>query len=148
MENGLAWRSECQKAAASGRTSVRPEASVMVPEIMIGSVTPASSKASSIAAQRRLGVQRVENRLDQQDIGAALDEATRRFLVGGAQSSKVTARKPGFETSGEIDAVRLVGPIEPATKRLFAVLRLSLVAGLARELRAFAVQFGASASMP
>ena len=33
------------------------------------------------------------------------------------RSSKVTARKPGSLTSGDIDAVRLVGPTAPATKR-------------------------------
>ena len=32
-------------------------------------------------------------------------------------SSKVIARKAGLLTSGEIDSVRLVGPIEPATNR-------------------------------
>jgi hypothetical protein len=32
-------------------------------------------------------------------------------------SSKLTLRAPGSLTSGEIDAVRLVGPIAPATKR-------------------------------
>ena len=32
-------------------------------------------------------------------------------------SSKVIARNAGLLTSGEIDSVRLVGPIEPATKR-------------------------------
>ena len=32
-------------------------------------------------------------------------------------SSKVMARNAGLLTSGEIDSVRLVGPIEPATKR-------------------------------
>ena len=30
------------------------------------------------------------------------------------------ARKPGSFTSGEIEAVRLVGPIEPATNRGFS----------------------------
>ena len=35
----------------------------------------------------------------------------------GDRSSKVTARYPGLLTSGEIEAVRLVGPMDPATKR-------------------------------
>ena len=39
---------------------------------------------------------------------------------------KVTLRKPGSFTSGEIEAVRLVGPNTPATKRGFSgVLYLS-----------------------
>ena len=38
------------------------------------------------------------------------------------RSSKLTARKPGSLTSGDIEAVRLVGPSAPATKRRLAVL--------------------------
>jgi len=40
-------------------------------------------------------------------------------LYATTSSSKVMARKPASLTSGEIEAVRLVGPIEPATKRGF-----------------------------
>ncbi|MCY1277422.1 hypothetical protein D9M70_261140 [compost metagenome] len=42
-EIGLAWRTEFQKASVVWPDRVRPEASVMVPEIMIGSSTPSSS---------------------------------------------------------------------------------------------------------
>jgi hypothetical protein len=38
-------------------------------------------------------------------------------LYAAANSSKLIARNPGFSTSGDSDAVRLVGPIAPATNR-------------------------------
>ena len=50
------------------------------------------------------------------------------------------ARKPGLDTSGEIEAVRLVGPMAPATKRGAAVLVLRAIGRLAREPRAFEVE--------
>ena len=40
------------------------------------------------------------------------------LVVGVAQLSRTScARNAGLLTSGEIDSVRFVGPIEPATKR-------------------------------
>ena len=65
--------------------SVRPERSVMVPEIMIGSVTPPSSNSLVACEDRRLGVQRVEDGLDQEEVGAALEQAARLLAVGVAQ---------------------------------------------------------------
>ena len=47
----------------------------MVPEIITGQRRPACSKKLLDGEQRGLGVQRVEHRLDQQDVGAALDQA-------------------------------------------------------------------------
>ena len=68
--------------------------------------------------QRRLGVQRVEHRLDQQQIDAAFQQAARPpRRRPRTSSSKLIARKPGSLTSGEMDAVLLVGPSTPATKR-------------------------------
>ena len=67
---------------------------------------------------RGLGVQGVEDRLDQQEVGAAVDQPA--GLPRGrppTSSSKVTLRAPGSLTSGEMDAVLGVGPSEPATKR-------------------------------
>jgi hypothetical protein len=55
--------------------SVRPEASVMVPEIITGQRRPASLEELLDGEQRRLGVERVEHRLDQQDVGAAFGQA-------------------------------------------------------------------------
>ena len=47
--SGLAWRTEFQNASGVWPESVRPEASVIVPETMTGSARPRSSKNSSIA---------------------------------------------------------------------------------------------------
>ncbi|MNQ91703.1 hypothetical protein D3C85_1070970 [compost metagenome] len=48
-EIGLAWATEFQKASVVWPDRVRPEASVMVPEIMIGSSTPSSSNTPCTA---------------------------------------------------------------------------------------------------
>jgi hypothetical protein len=47
--SGRAWRTEFQNASTVWPERVRPDASVMVPEIQTGSRTPVSSNASSIA---------------------------------------------------------------------------------------------------
>ena len=47
--NGLACRTECQKAVGVWPESVRPDRSVIVPEIMTGSRLPVSAKSSSQA---------------------------------------------------------------------------------------------------
>ena len=64
---------------------------------------------------RGLGVEGVEDRLDEEQVGAAVDQAAGLLEVRRDQLSKVTLRAPGSLTSGEIDAVRLVGPSAPAT---------------------------------
>ena len=90
---------------------------------------------------RGLGVERVEDRLDQQQVRAAGQQPAHLLAVGVARSwSKVMARKPGLATSGEIDAVRLVGPSAPATKRGLPSSRAALVRRLARQPRALAVE--------
>ena len=47
--NGRAWRTECQKAVGVWPDSVRPDRSVIVPEIMIGRRTAFSANTSSQA---------------------------------------------------------------------------------------------------
>ena len=79
MDSGRAWRSEFQNASAVWPDSVRPEASVMVPEIITGSARAGSLEILLDGEQRGLGVERVENGLDQQDVGAAVDQAVDRF---------------------------------------------------------------------
>ena len=69
----------------SGRTACGRDASVMVPEIMTGRRTPSRSKKSSMAKMRRLGVERVEDRLDQEQVGAALDQRLGALGVGSDQ---------------------------------------------------------------
>jgi hypothetical protein len=75
------WFSEFQNASAVWPDSVRPEASVIVPEIITGQRRPAHVEELLDGEQRRLGVQRVEHGFDQQDVGAAFDQALDRFEV-------------------------------------------------------------------
>ena len=119
-ENGLRCCSEYQKASGVWPERLRPERSVMVPESMIGSSTPISSNTCSTAKPRRLGVQRVEDSLDQDELDAALDQPARLRGIGLDQLVEAHIAEAGLLTSGEIDAVRLVGPMAPATKRGFS----------------------------
>ena len=60
MEIGLAWRTLFQKASVVWPDRVRPEASVMVPEIMIGISFPVSSSSVFTAKMAALAL-RVSN---------------------------------------------------------------------------------------
>ena len=73
--SGRAWRTEFQNASAVWPESVRPEASVIVPEIITGSRAPRCGEDALDREQRRLGVQRVEDRFDQQQVDAAFEQA-------------------------------------------------------------------------
>jgi len=53
-------------------------------------------------------------------------------------ASKVMLRAPGSLTSGEIDAVRLVGPSAPATKRGLSGVSAVCASAQARAMRAAA----------
>ena len=92
--------------------------------------------------QRRLGVQRVEHRLDQQQVGAAVDQAADGLGVGLDQLVEGDVAVAGSFTSGEIEPVREVGPSTPGDEaRLGRILRREFVAGLARQPGAGDVQF-------
>ncbi len=69
--NGVAWRTEFQNAAGVWPESSRPERSVMVPEIITGTLAPARLGDVGYCRDRRLGVEGVEDRLDQEEVGAA-----------------------------------------------------------------------------
>ena len=49
IDSGAAWRTAFQNASGVWPESSRPERSVMVPEIITGSVRPVASNASAIA---------------------------------------------------------------------------------------------------
>ncbi len=57
----------------------------MVPEIITGTSTPRSSDISGDREQRRFCVERVEDGFDQQQIGAAIEQAVDLLAVGVAQ---------------------------------------------------------------
>ena len=63
-ENGRAWLIETQNASGVWPVSVRPERSVIVPEIISGGTVSPSSRKAVDGKERRLGVERVEDRLD------------------------------------------------------------------------------------
>ena len=64
---------------------MRPEASVIVPEMISGSSTPDLVEQRLHREDRRLGVQRVEYGLDQEQIDAAHHQRARRLAVGRDQ---------------------------------------------------------------
>ena len=56
---------------------------------------------------RRLGVQGVEDGLDQEEVDPALLQAVDLLAIGVPQIIEGHGRKPGLEDVGEIEAVRL-----------------------------------------
>ena len=90
---------------------------MIVPEIMIGSFTPDSSKYSSIAKSAALAFsvsKMVSTMMRSTPPPTSAFTATR---YASFTWSKLTARNPGSFTSGERDSVRFIGPRTPATKR-------------------------------
>ena len=85
MVTGLACRTEFQNAAGVCPDSRRPERSVMVPEIITGMSMPRVCAGFRDGVDRGLGVERVEDGLDQQEIGAAVDQALDLLAIGRAQ---------------------------------------------------------------
>ena len=82
MEKGSAWRSEYQNAVGVCPDRVRPEASVIVPDIIRGNSMPDSAKILFRRPYRGFGVESIEHGFDEEDVGPSLDEAAYRFLIG------------------------------------------------------------------
>jgi rubredoxin len=102
------------KASTVCPESVLPEASVIVPETMIGISILRSSFTSSIA-KVLLWHLRYQNSFYQNKSLTTIHKAS-LLLVRNAQIIKVTALYPGSFTSGDILAVLFVGPLNH-TKR-------------------------------
>ena len=90
----------------------------MVPEMISGSSTPSLVEHLQRGEARRLGVQRVEHGLDQQHVGAALDQAARLLGVGLHQLVEADVAEARIVDVGR-DRGRAVGRARcaPATKR-------------------------------
>jgi hypothetical protein len=73
MNSGCAWRTEFQKASVVWPVSVRPLRSVIVHEIITGRRGRAARSTARSRTGRPSHVQRVENRLDEQQVRAAVD---------------------------------------------------------------------------
>ena len=116
-ENRSACAVEMAKASGVWPDSVRPLASVMVPESMIGARRPTAVNASSHAnsAAFALSVSKTVSMRTRSTPPSR--SATTCSVYASASWLKVIARKPGRSTSGESEAVRLVGPTDPATHR-------------------------------
>ena len=115
--SGRTCRMEFQKASVTWPDSVRPLASVMVPDTITGHRRPCSSKSVSTAkiAALALRVSKIVSMRRMSTPPSTRPRASSRYAA--TRSSKLTLRAPGSLTSGEIDAVLDVGPSEPATNR-------------------------------
>ena len=90
---------------------------------------------------RGLGVERVENRLDEQHVGAAIEQPAHLLGIGGAQLVEGDGAKARVQDVGR-DRGGAVGRADGAgDETRAAVLVLRHARGLAREPRAFEVQF-------
>ena len=140
MVKGRAWRTECQKAVGVWPESVRPERSVMVPEIMTGSRTPFSAKTSSAAkiAALAFSVSKIVSISTQ--VGAAVDQPAQLLAVGraqlveadGAEARVVDVRR---HRGGAVGRPERAGDEAPP-----AVLGLGAARRAAHQPRAVAVQ--------
>ena len=115
--NGRAWRTEFQNASTVWPERVRPLASTIVPEIMSGTSAPRRSSSSRIAysAALQFSVSKTVSTSSRSTPPSSSASACSAYAA--ASSSKLTLRNPGLLTSGESEAVRLVGPSAPATNR-------------------------------
>ncbi len=115
--SGRACRTEPQNASVTCPDRVRPDASVIVPEMMTGQRRPCSSKSVSTAkiAAFALSVSKIVSIISRSLPPSTSPRAASRYAV--ASWSNETLRAPGSLTSGEIEAVRVVGPRAPATQR-------------------------------
>ncbi len=75
--NGRAWRTLFQNASTVCPDRVRPDWSVIVPLTMTGRRRAQLFEERLDREDRGLAVERVEDRLDEQDVGATGDQATR-----------------------------------------------------------------------
>ena len=149
IDSGLAWAIEFQKASVTWPESVRPLASVIVPEIITGTRSPRSSKTSSIATIAAFAFS-VSKIVSTRIVSAP--PSSRPWVASrydATSSSNDTLRKPASSTRGEIDAVRFVGPSTPATYRGRDGSRASKSSATARAIRApVSLSSRASDSMP
>ena len=113
--NGSMCRTEFQNASVVWPVKVRPDASVIVPEIMTGNLTPVVSKlfVSAKIAALAFSVSNMVSIIRKSTPPSINATAASSYVA--ASSSKLIFRKPGSLTSGEMDAVRFVGPSTPAT---------------------------------
>ena len=112
----------------------------MVPEIITGTSMPRASADFGDRVERRLGVERVEDGLDQQQIGAAVEQAVDLLAIGLAQIVEGDGAVAGIGNVGR-DRGGAVGRAERAgDKARLAVLGAHPLGGGARQLRALEIE--------
>ena len=115
---------------------------MIVPEIMTGSLSPLASKTLIDGGKRRLGVQGVEDRLDDQNIRAALDQRGCRLGIGRAQIVEAHRAKARIIDVGRNRGGAIGRPQGAGDEAALAVLGLRLVGRFARKPRRGKIQFG------
>ena len=134
--SGRTWRTEFQNASVVCPDNVRPEASVIVPETITGKRRPIRSKnvSSAKSAAFPFSVSKIVSTRKRSAPPSASPSIASPYEA--TSSSKRTLRAPGSLTSGEIDAVRLVGTERAGDEaRLVGGLQRPGVGALAREPR-------------
>ncbi len=141
IENGAAWRTEFQNAAG-----VWPDSSAA------GAVGDGAGDhhrhadaarlgdSSAMAVDRRLGVERVEDGLDQQEVGAAVDQPLDLLGIGLAQLVEGDGAEAGIGHVGRDRGGAVGRPDRAGDEARAAVLALRDVGGRAREPRALEVE--------
>ena len=118
---------------------VRPAASAMVAESIIGTPLPAFMKTCSAASRAALALS-VSNTVSISSRSTPPSRSASICSAYAARSvSKSMARKAGFSTSGDIEAVLPVGPTDPATKRGLWGVNAVMRSASARAMRAAAI---------
>ena len=105
----------------------------MVPEIITGTRTPRASVTSAMAADRRLGVERVEDGLDQQQVGAAVEQALDLLGIGAAQLVEGDGAEAGIGDVGRDRSGAVGRPERAGDEARAAVLALREIGRRARE---------------
>ena len=120
---------------------MRPLRSVIVAEIITGSSTPRASNSSSMRGDRRLGVERVEDRLEQQQVGAAVDQPADLLAVRVAHARECLGAERRVVDVGR-DRQRAVGGPDRAGDEPRSIGRATrpLVGGRPSQTRARDVQ--------
>jgi hypothetical protein len=132
MASGRAWRTEFQNASATWPDRVRPEASVIVPEMMIGQRLPRSSNRVRQAKIAALALS--VSKIDQEQIRPAVGQAARLLEVGRDQLV-VGDVALGRIVHVRADAGRAVGRADGAGHEARALRRRGRVRRLARHAR-------------
>ena len=146
--SGFAWRTLCQNASTVWPERVRPEASTIVPLMISGTRSPSSSNSDSTAkiAAFAFNVSKIVSTSRRSAPPSTRPAAASRYAV--SSSSQLTPRAAGSLTSGLIDAVRLVGPSDPATYRGRPGSARSAASAASRARRAAATFISRTSSGP